>query len=56
MKTTAEVARELSLSRRRIIQAAQYLGIEKHGRDYAFSDQDVARIRERIGQRGRPKS
>jgi len=53
-KTTNEVAHELHLSKRRIMQAAQTIGIDKHGRDYAFTDHDVNMIRQRIGKRGRP--
>ena len=54
MKTTAEVAEYLCLSRRRIIQAAVMLSIPKFGRDYMFTDYDIEAIRDRIGKRGRP--
>lgn len=54
MKTTAQVAKELNLSRRRILQAAQSMGLEKLGRDYLLTEADIAQIRKRIGKRGRP--
>lgn len=54
MKTTAEVAHELNLSTRRIIQAAHALGVSRFGnKAYMFSDADVERIRDRIGKRGK---
>jgi len=55
MKTTAQIAERLGLSKRRIQQAAAALGMEKFGRDYAFTDEDIAQIRKRIGKRGRPR-
>jgi hypothetical protein len=55
MKTTAQVATELNLSTRRVIQAAQSLNIARFGlRAYMFTDADIELIRERVGKRGRP--
>lgn len=56
MKTAKEVAMVLGLSHRRVNQAAQTLRVKKHGRDYLFTDSDVERIRERIGQQGKKLS
>jgi len=52
--TTEEVAIMLDLSERRIRQAADTLFVEKHGRDYLFTREDIERIRGRIGMQGQP--
>ena len=52
--TSDEVAIILELSSRRIRQAADTLGVKKHGRDYLFTRDDIERIRDRIGMQGHP--
>jgi len=52
VKTSTEVAQELGLTRRRIQQACQRLGIPKVGRDYVLTDEQIELIRSRIGKPG----
>jgi hypothetical protein len=53
--TTEEVAIMLELSTRRITQAAERMGVTRHGkRPYLFTREDVEKIRSRIGMQGHP--
>jgi hypothetical protein len=47
VKTTKEVAAEIGLSIWGVLAAARRLGFKKRGRDYIFSDEDVAKLRGR---------
>jgi hypothetical protein len=53
--TAPEVAALLALSEDRVRRLATRLGVgRKHGRDWLFSAADVAVMRDRNTQRGRP--
>jgi len=54
MKTSSEVATLLKLARVTVIKHAQNLGVKKMGRDYIFTDEDIEKVRARIGKIGRP--
>ncbi len=56
MKGTKEIAEELGLSIRRVQQARETLGLgQKIGKTWIYTDEEMEKIRERIGKRGRPK-
>jgi len=54
MKTTKEVAKLLKLAIPTVIKHAQNLKIKKFGANYVFADEDIEKVRERIGKVGRP--
>lgn len=56
--TTAEVARRLGIAPRTVSQHARSLNAGRllTPRMRVYSEADVARIAERVGQRGRPKT
>ncbi|HQM83892.1 MAG TPA: hypothetical protein PLD55_04330 [bacterium] len=55
MKTTKEVAKLLKLAIPTVIRHAQNLGVKKFGANYVFSEEDIEKVRARIGKVGRPK-
>lgn len=52
--TSSEVAKLLSLSRERVVKAGKEYGVEKHGNQYWWSDEDIERLRSRMGKVGNP--
>jgi hypothetical protein len=56
MKTTKEVAKLLKLAIPTVIKHAQNLKIKKFGANYVFADEDIEKVRERIGKIGRPSN
>src|SRR5208337_2898897 len=56
MKSTLDIAGELGCKANTVAMAAFRLGIAKVGRDYLFTPEQEALVRERLyGTRGRPK-
>lgn len=52
MRTSKEVAEELSLSKRRVNQAAKNMDLKKVGTQYCWNKTAIEKLRQRIGKRG----
>lgn len=53
--SSAEVASKLHLTHARVNQGARAIGgVQKVGTYFVWTDEDIKRLEERIGMRGRP--